>query len=80
MPKLPLKVQPPSEIMQQIEAAIKYRNAVVHRGKSPPDREYLGGMLRAISDFLWMCDVYLGEVWAVRYVSFEMQKKWRIRS
>jgi hypothetical protein len=86
LPSLPVKakridggaIMPPSGIIQQIEDAIVFRNAVVHAGALPPERENLAGMLRAISDFLWMCDVYLGEVWAVKHISFETQKNWGI--
>jgi hypothetical protein len=87
LPKLPVKakridggaVMPPSEIIQQIEDAILLRNAVVHAGELPPERERLAEMLRAINDFLWMCDVYVGELWAVKHISFETQKNWGIR-
>jgi hypothetical protein len=88
LPNLPVKakradggsIMPPPQIVQQIEEAIRYRNAVVHAGVLPPKEEELAGMLRAISDFLWMCDVYLGEIWAVKHISFETQKNWTSQS
>jgi hypothetical protein len=88
LPNLPVKakrvdgrsIMPPVQILQQLEVAITYRNSVVHAGALPPKREDLAGMLRAISDFLWMCDIYLGEHWAERHISQETLKNWRSKS
>ena len=62
LPNLPVKakrvdggsIMPPVQILQQVEKAISYRNSVVYAGALRPKREDLAGMLRAISDFLWM--------------------------
>jgi hypothetical protein len=70
-------IMPPRELIGRIEKAVEYRNDVVHAGKPPPARQELAVMLRAISDFLWMCDIYLGEHWAVRYISPETLKNWQ---
>jgi hypothetical protein len=70
-------IMPPRELIRRIEEAVEYRNDVVHAGKPPPTRQELAGMLRAISDFLWMCDIYLGEHWAARHISPETMKNWQ---
>jgi hypothetical protein len=70
-------IMPPRELIRRIEKAIVYRNDVVHAGKPPPTRQELAVMLRAISDFLWMCDIYLGEHWAARHISPETVKDWQ---
>jgi hypothetical protein len=62
------------------EDAVEHRNKVVHAGKSPPTREELAVMLRAISDLLWMCDIYLGELWAIKHISRETLKHWESKS
>jgi hypothetical protein len=82
LPDLPVKAKriDGGSIIEQIEEAVKYRNAVVHAGALPPKKEDLAGMLRAVSDFLWMCDVYLGEVWATKHVSLETKKNWLSKS
>jgi hypothetical protein len=70
-------IMPPRELIGRIEKAVVYRNDVVHAGKPPPARQELAIMLRAISDFLWMCDIYLGEHWAARHISPETMKNWQ---
>jgi hypothetical protein len=67
----------PSKLINQVEKAFQLRNKVVHVGVTPPSREELARMLQAISDLLWICDVYLGEHWAMRHVSLETQKEWQ---
>ena len=73
-------ITPPRQLIKQIEDAVEHRNKVVHAGKSPPTREELAVMLRAISDFLWMCDIYLGEFWAIKHISRETLKHWESKS
>jgi hypothetical protein len=88
LPTLPVKakladVRPltlPSKLINQVEKTFVLRNKVVHVGVTPPSRKELASMLRAISDLLWICDVYLGEHWAMRHVSFETQKEWQPKS
>jgi hypothetical protein len=85
LPTLPVKARLkdgrpltlPSKLIRQVEKAFRLRNRVVHVGVTPPSREDLFGMLEAISDLLWICDVYLGEHWAMRHVSLETQKEWQ---
>ena len=73
-------IMPPRQLILQIEKAVEHRNGLVHAGKPPPTRQELAVMLRAISDFLWMCDFYLGEHWAVTHISPETVKNWQPKS
>ena len=73
-------LMPPKQLIPKLRKAIKYRNEVVHAGKPPPAREELAVMLRAISDFLWMCDIYLGETWAIKHISRDTLKHWQPKS
>jgi len=70
----------PLKIVKLVEKAFQLRNDVVHVGASPPARRELAAMLRAISDFLWICDVYLGERWAMKHVSLDTKKDWPSKS
>ena len=88
LPTLPVKakwkdgrpITLPSKIIKQVEKAFVVRNRVVHVGATPPSREELARMLRAISNLLWICDVYLGEHWAMKHVSLETKKDWQPKS
>lgn len=73
-------ITPPTQLIKVIEKAVTRRNDVVHAGKPPPALEELAVMLRAISDFLWMCDIYLGELWAIKHISPETLKQWQSKS
>ena len=68
LPSLPIRakrsdgatISLPRELIRQVDKAAEHRNKVVHRGAPPPGRQELINMLEAISDLLWMCDVYSG--------------------
>jgi hypothetical protein len=85
LPTLPVKARwldgrslmPPSKLINQIEKAFALRNDVVHVGVPLPSRRELAIMLRAISDLLWICDIYSGELWAEKHVSPETQRDWQ---
>ena len=72
------KIKLPSKLISEVAKAFRRRNKVVHVGELPPSRQELATMLRAISDLLWICDVYLGEHWALKHVSSE--KNWPSKS
>lgn len=83
LPTLPVKrrfkgksIRPPKELLKQLDKAVNFRNKLVHAGQPPPDNDELEAMLRAVSDFLWICDVYAGHGWAHRYISVETMKAW----
>jgi hypothetical protein len=72
-------ITPPRHLIRQIEEAVEHRNKVVHAGAPPPPRQELAAMLRAVSDLLWMCDIYLGEHWAGKHISTETMKNWQAK-
>lgn len=83
LPTLPVKsrfqgksISPPKVLLNQLDEAVKHRNKLVHAGRLPPSREELEKMLRAINDFLWICDVYAGHGWAHEYISAETLTAW----
>jgi hypothetical protein len=61
-------IMPPSALIKRIEKAVEHRNKIVHVGAPPPSREDLANMLAAISDLLWLCDLYTGEPWAIKHL------------
>jgi hypothetical protein len=77
LPTLPIKarrldggpITPPRTLIKEIEKAVEHRNKIVHVGAPPPAKDELARMLIAISDLLWLCDVYTGEHWAIKHVS-----------
>jgi hypothetical protein len=84
LPTLPVRVQftgkticPPKDLVTKLERAVEYRNKLVHAGKAPPHLMELEDMLRAVNDFLWICDLYEGYVWAGRHVSAETRMAWK---
>jgi hypothetical protein len=88
LPTLPIKarrldggpITPPRTLIREIERAVKHRNKIVHVGAPPPAKDELAKMLIAISDLLWLCDVYTGEHWATKHVSLETKKNWPSKS
>lgn len=83
LPTLPVKcrvlgksIRPPNVLLNQLDEAIKRRNKLVHAGQPPPKRNELDNMLRAVSDFLWICDVYAGQEWAQHCISAQTLMAW----
>lgn len=77
LPTLPVKFgRPPGVLLNQLDEAIKRRNKLVHAGAPPPNKDELEKILRAINDFLWMCDMYAGHSWAQDYISVETRIAW----
>ena len=84
LPTLPVKarlvgksIRPPRALLSQLEKAVERRNKLVHGGEPPPTWDELDEMLRAVNDFLWICDVYQGHVWAVKNISVEILNAWK---
>ncbi len=69
-------IRPPKSLRIKLAEANTLRNKLVHAGQQPPNHAELDQMLRAISDFLWICDVYSGQAWAGGYISAETLKSW----
>jgi hypothetical protein len=83
LPTLPVKarfseksIRPPSALLRQLEKAIESRNKLVHAGEPPPKPDDLMEILRAVNDFLWICDLYQGHAWAARHISVSLLNAW----
>jgi hypothetical protein len=83
LPTLPIKarllgktIAPPSNLITKLQTAVQRRNAVVHAGEAPPHRTELEEMLRAVDDFLWICDLYVGHLWVAGYISRDTFATW----
>jgi hypothetical protein len=70
------KIIPPAHLIERLQSAARCRNKAVHEGEAPPGRKDLEEMLRAVSDFLWICDLYAGDIWAAEYISLETHAAW----
>lgn len=75
LPILPVKcrfqgksIRPPNVLLNKLGNAIECRNKLVHAGQPPPSGNELATMLRAVSDLLWICDLYSGHDWAHKYI------------
>ncbi len=84
LPTLPVRAHfqdrsicPPNKLVNMLEKAVEQRNKLVHAGKAPPGLFELEEILKAVNDFLWICDVYEGHAWAARYVSGETLAAWK---
>jgi hypothetical protein len=84
LPTLPVKarfegksVRPPKALLHQLDNAVDRRNKLVHAGEPPPRGDELEEMLRAVNDFLWICDVYQGHVWAAKHISVSILNTWK---
>jgi hypothetical protein len=83
LPTLPIKgglvgktIRPPRQLISCLEKAVELRNKVVHVGELPPGPDDLERILRAVNDFLWICDCYAGQLWAVPNISVETLSAW----
>jgi hypothetical protein len=70
----------PPKLISDIHKAVERRNRVVHRGETAPVGLELVNLLQAISDLLWICDIYQGDHWAIEHVSDETKKDWSTQS
>jgi hypothetical protein len=71
------QIVPPSKLIEKLEDAAKARNKVVHVGEKAPGNKELGEMLEAIQDFLWICDMYRGQLRNVSFISDHVLKEWK---
>jgi hypothetical protein len=69
-------LKPPAELITRIKKGIEYRNDLVHAGAPVPGFPELERILCAVSDVLWICQLYEGNEWAGSYVSGETASRW----
>ena len=70
-------IVPPAKLIDKLEDASKARNKIVHVGDKAPEHKELVEMLEAIRDFLWVCDLYRGELKNVGFISDHVLKAWK---
>jgi hypothetical protein len=70
-------IVPPAKLIEKLENAAKARNKIVHVGEKAPEHKELVEMLEAIRDFLWVCDLYRGELKNVGFISDHVLKAWK---
>jgi hypothetical protein len=71
------QIIPPSKLIQKLEDAAKARNKIVHVGEKAPENKERLEMLKAIQDFLWICDMYRGQLKNVAFISADVLKEWK---
>ncbi len=71
------QIIPPAKLIEKLEEAAKTRNKIVHIGEKAPEQKELGEMLEAIQDFLWICDLYQGQLKNVSFISDHVLKEWK---
>jgi hypothetical protein len=71
------QIVPPSKLIRKLEQAAEARNKIVHVGEEAPEHKELLEMLEAIRDFLWICDMYRGQLKNVSFISNHVLKKWK---
>jgi hypothetical protein len=70
-------IVPPAKLIAKLENAAKARNKIVHVGEKAPEPNELIEMLEAIRDFLWVCDLYRGQLKNVSFISDHVLKAWK---
>jgi hypothetical protein len=71
------QITPPPKLIEKLEDAAKARNKIVHVGEEAPRYKELLEMLGAIRDFLWVCDMYRGQLKNVSFISEDVLKEWK---
>jgi hypothetical protein len=71
------QIVPPSKLIEKLEDAAKTRNRIVHVGEKAPEYKELVEMLEAIQNFLWICDMYRGQLKNVGFISDHILKEWK---
>jgi hypothetical protein len=84
LPLLPVRARltgktlvPSDDLLHEIETGVGLRNSVVHLGHVKMTAEKLDRILRAVSDLLWILDVYQGHKWAIRYIDPAVLNNWK---
>jgi hypothetical protein len=67
----------PSKLIEKLEDAAKARNKIVHTGEKAPEHKELEEMLEVIHDFLWVCDMYRGQLKNASFISDHVLKEWK---
>ena len=82
LPLLPVRLRlkgktlvPPEELLHEIRTGNNLRNEVVHQGHVKIAPEKLDRILKAVSDLLWILDVYQGREWAIKNV--QVRNTWK---
>jgi hypothetical protein len=71
------QIVPPSSLINKLIDATEARNKIVHVGETAPEYKRLAEMLEAIRDFLWICDLYRGQLKNVSFISDHVLKEWK---
>jgi hypothetical protein len=84
LPLLPVKLRlekktlvPPDELLHEIRTGNDLRNKVSHQGHVEITAEKLDRILRAVSDLLWILDLYQGYKWAIENVQPQVLSSWK---
>ena len=65
----------PSSLLNMLDKGVRQRNKVAHSSARAPDNEFVLEVLRAVEDFLWILDSYLGFPGALAFVSYDLRKQ-----
>lgn len=71
------QIVPPSKLINKLEEAASARNKIVHVGQKAPESKELIEMLEAIRDFMWVCDMYRGQLKNSSFISEDVLKEWK---
>jgi len=84
LPSLPVKlrikgktVSIPDRILSEIRSGVLLRNQIAHKGAVSPKSDKLQRILFAVSDLLWILDLYGGYAWAGNYLRPELIAAWK---
>ena len=71
------QIIPPSKLIKKLEEAVVARNKIVHVGEKALENKERLEMLTAIQDFLWICDMYRGQLKNVSFISADVLNEWK---
>jgi hypothetical protein len=84
LPRLPVRLRlegktlvPPDQLLHEIRTGNDLRNKVSHQGRVKITGEKLDRILRAVSDLLWILDLYQGHKWAIENVQPQVLSSWK---